>query len=568
MISVLRIFFGAEGTRPWLVLICLLASGVMESLSWASIMPLLSLSTGEMDDDATVATQLVQDVFARVGLTTEVGPLVVVIVAAMGLKCLLVIVAMRYIGYTAANVATDVRERLIRGLMAARWDYFTHQPIGRIANAVSTQAARSGNAYTRAGLFVSSAIQTAVYAVVAVLVSWRVALAALGLGFVIAFAVAPLVGYARRAGKRQTDHTSRLVTYLNDALANVKPLKAMERQSHFAQLLSTKIDKLRKALRRQVISKHVMKNVQEFLIASGLGLGFYLATTVAQVPVAQLFFIGALMMRTMLQIASAQQQLQKGVMVEAAYVALQDLVREIEAAREPISGSEPAVFDRMCRLENVTFSHSDTPVLKDASLELALGQVTVVSGPSGSGKTTLTDLILGLYQPEAGCVSIDGVPLTEVDLASWREQIGYVPQEPVLLHDTVRANVALGDSEIDDAHIWAALEAAGARSFVEPLPEQLDTSVGERGARFSGGQRQRIALARALVREPRLLILDEMTAGLDAKTELDICSAVARLAQETAILVITHRDAWNAYAHRRYHLEAGSITTQEQALGE
>lgn len=565
MARLLKIFFRAEGTKPWLVLGCLILSGMLAMVGWTSVLPLLSLTMGEIDDDQSAATSAVRAFLAEFGLPLEVNSVLLLIAAGFTLRGTLVILAMRYVGYTAADVATGVRERLIRGLLDARWDYFTGLPAGRVANAVSTEATRAGQTYLKAGMFVQYSIEAMAYVAVIVLYSWQAATAALVLGLCVAVGMTPFIRRSRKAGTRQTDHTARLVTYLNDALGNVKPLKAMERQSHFGQHLGEKIKKLRKALRKEVISYHVMRNLQEILIGWVLCGSFFVAKSLFDVPTSQLVAVGALTIRTMLQIASTQQQFQKGVVLEAPYLSLHQLIAEVENAREPSSGSHPAVLDDAVRFEGVTFSHGSTPVLKDASLALGVGTVTVVSGPSGGGKTTLTDLVLGLHRADAGAVTVDGVSLADVEMASWRRQIGYVPQEPVLLHDSVRANVTLGNDDIDDARIWAALEASGARAFVEPLEEQLDTSVGERGTRFSGGQRQRIALARALVREPRLLILDEMTSGLDHDTELDICNKVAALASEMAVLVITHRDTWDAFAHQRYVLDAGKLERVEGA---
>ncbi len=558
-----KIFFQAEGTRPWLVLLCLVLSGVLAMVGWTSVLPLLSIAMGEIDDDQSTATAAVRGLLAQIGLPLEVTSVLALIAVGFTLRGALVILAMRYVGYTSADVATGVRERLIRGLLAARWDYFTSLPIGRVANTVSTEATRAGQAYLKAGMFVQYSIESLAYVAVIFLYSWQAAATALGLGLSVAAGMAPFIRRSRRAGNRQTDHTARLVTYLNDALGNVKPLKAMERQSHFGEHLGQKITLLRKALRKEIISYHVMRNLQEILIAWVLCGSFFVAKSVLDVPTSQLVAVGALIIRTMLMITSTQQQFQKGVVLESPYLSVQDLIAEVDAAREPSSGTRPAVLDEAVRLEGVSFGHGDTPVLKDANLALEVGRVTVISGPSGGGKTTLTDLVLGLHRPDAGDVSLDGVPLTEIDMASWRSLIGYVPQEPVLLHDSVRANVTLGNDDIDDGRIWSALEASGARDFVEPLEEQLDTSVGERGTRFSGGQRQRIALARALVRQPRLLILDEMTSGLDHDTELDICNKVAKLAEDMAVLVITHRDTWDAFAHQRYVLDAGKLERVE-----
>jgi ATP-binding cassette subfamily C protein len=193
-------------------------------------------------------------------------------------------------------------------------------------------------------------------------------------------------------------------------------------------------------------------------------------------------------------------------------------------------------------------------------------EITVLTGPSGAGKTTIADLILGLYVPNQGRVLLDGVPLDELDLQSWRHLVGYVPQELVLFHDTIFANVALGDLGIRKTDVRRALQLAGAWEFVDALPEGMMTQVGEGGAKLSGGQRQRIALARALVGNPQLLILDEVTSALDPETEWQIVQGIQDLAGDMAVLAITHRPAFLEIADRLYRVADGRVVESAPEL--
>ncbi len=212
-----------------------------------------------------------------------------------------------------------------------------------------------------------------------------------------------------------------------------------------------------------------------------------------------------------------------------------------------------------CRFERLRFGFGDELVLDDVTVEAPANCLTVITGASGVGKTTVTDLLLGLYSPQGGRILIDGVPLNEIDIHAWRKMVGYVPQELALFHDTILANVTLGDAAIREPDAIDALKTAGAWDFVERLPAGIHTTVGERGLQLSGGQRQRIALARALAVKPRLLILDEVTSALDPKTEAEICQNVRQLAGDLTIIAITHQSAWVDIADRVYHFDPSGV---------
>jgi ATP-binding cassette subfamily C protein len=244
---------------------------------------------------------------------------------------------------------------------------------------------------------------------------------------------------------------------------------------------------------------------------------------------------------------------------ESAFWALQQTIDESAREAEVYGTGRAPTLDRRIELRGVDFTYGDRPILRDASLSIDNGEVVAILGPSGAGKTTIADLVLGLVRPQRGEVYLDGVALADVDLAAWRHMVGYVPQEMLLLHESVLLNVTLGDPSLSPDDAEQALRAAGAWEFVCELPQGMDTPLGERGARVSGGQRQRIAIARALVHHPKLLILDEATASLDPANEAAIHETVRSLRGHTAILAISHQPALLEIADRVYRLSDGVL---------
>jgi ATP-binding cassette subfamily C protein len=252
--------------------------------------------------------------------------------------------------------------------------------------------------------------------------------------------------------------------------------------------------------------------------------------------------------------------------LESGYWSLKDTIQKAEAHREIALGSQPAAFANMIRLDQVCFSYADQQILSNVSMVLARGEMTTIIGASGAGKTTILDLVSGLLRPKKGEIWIDDQPLAEVELQSWRQMIGYVPQDTVLLHDSVLINVTLGDNRLSEEDAVRALRASMAWDFVKTLPDGIQSSVGERGGNLSGGQRQRVAIARALVHNPKLLILDEATSGLDPESEAAVCDTLRRLKGEITILAISHQSALVEIADNTYRLENGKLVNNRDEL--
>jgi len=243
-----------------------------------------------------------------------------------------------------------------------------------------------------------------------------------------------------------------------------------------------------------------------------------------------------------------------------AYEQLQKL-RSIATTYQEVSGNlEFKELNNNLLFKNVSYFYPNRkPALEGINLEIQKGKMTALIGHSGAGKTTLVDLILGLYTQSTGDILLDGKELVEYDLNSYRQKVGYVPQDPQLFNTTVRENMLWSKPEASENDIWQACHIANSEEFVRELPDGLETILGDRGVLLSGGQRQRLALARAIIRKPDLLILDEATSSLDTESEKLIQKSIENLTGDITIVVIAHRLSTITNADYVYYLEKGKI---------
>lgn len=559
MRHLLKVFFKSPDANPWTVLIALVLASLAEGIGMASFLPLLSVAMNQTAE-GSLAYDLIASLLGAFGLGVSLMNLLFLIVVAVALKAILTIVAMNHVAHAVARVSTGLRARLLKNVMAARWAYFTSQPVGRMANAVSVDATQAGQSYFMAARVMSESIRALVLIIVALTISWEAALYAIIVGISIAASLNFLVRLSKKAGYRQQRRTAELVIHLSDALNNMKPLKAMAKHEGLERLFTDRIAQLQKALHRQVIANVARTSAEEVLIVLVMTVSFFIATDIMKSPVTPLLVVGVILIQTLGAVGKVQQYFQKSVVFEAAHVAVQSLIKEARKEQETNQGRGIPTLDHSIELKHVSFSHSAQPILKDFSASIAANRIYVLTGPSGAGKTSIIDLILGLHRPQSGQVLLDGKPLEDLDLHKWRGMVGYVPQELALFHDSVRANVTLGDPRISESDVEESLKVAGAWDYVSKLPEGLDTVVGERGTRLSGGQRQRVALARALALKPKLLLLDEVTSALDPKSEQDICKRIRTLAGQVTVIAVTHRPALLAVADEVWHLDNGRIT--------
>jgi ATP-binding cassette subfamily C protein len=561
-------FFRAYPFQTLVMLLALLFAGIAEGVGLSALLPLINIAMRADVGDTGAATahdqnqfeRFVTDFLAELGVQPSIGVLLTIIVIGVTLKSLLLLVANKRVGYTAAQVATDLRLEMLRAILRSKWEYFIHQPVGRLTNSLATEAQRSSEAFVNGVTVITFSIQALIYGLVAVAVSWRATLIGLAAGTLIIGISHFLVRMAKKAGRKQTSLLISLLARLTDTLLSVKPLKAMGQEHLVDSVLAMETNRLNKALRRQVFSSALLNAAQEEMFTIVIALGMFVALVKFGMPLATVMVLVVALGRMLAHFGKVQKQYQKMVIAESAFWSMRNTIDAAHQAEEALAhrGVTPS-FTHSIRLQDVTFAYSDKAVLQQLSLDIPHGSLTALIGPSGSGKTTIIDLIIGLLQPQSGAVLVDGTPLSQLDLKAWRRMIGYVPQETILLHDSVHHNVTLGDPTLSAEDVEYALRGAGAWEFTASLPDGPHSTVGERGGRLSGGQRQRIMIARALVHRPGLLILDEATSALDPASEAAIRKTIENLRGGLTILAISHQTGLVKAADQVYRLEHGAL---------
>jgi ABC-type multidrug transport system fused ATPase/permease subunit len=373
-----------------------------------------------------------------------------------------------------------------------------------------------------------------------------------------------------RWGRERQYHDSWRIQHVQQGFGGIKDIKLLGREENFVRQydihnqLSSRAGRLQATIQQlprlwmeslAVVSLAILVTT---VVAQGRGVGDLLATL-------GVFLAAAFrLMPSANRILVALQSLRYGVSV------IETLSSELQSLRPDAPPSYATATSRVpfecgLQLDALTFCYdiNHPPEVTDVSLEVRKGEMIGIIGTSGAGKSTLVDLILGILPPTTGVVTVDGKSI-HTNLSAWQSQIGYVSQTIYLTDDTILRNIAFGlaDEEIDEASVWRALRSAQLDDFVQSLPDKLDTIVGERGVRLSGGQRQRIGIARALYRDPPILVLDEATSSLDVVTEMGVMESVQSLHGKKTVIIVAHRTATVEKCDRVYRLDSGRIVGQ------
>lgn len=559
MLKILKLFFTNKEANPFIVVTCLLLASIAETIGIGTLLPVIAMAAGTESASSNMFSSYAQKALGWVGLPMTLGTLALMVALFMVTKAVLSYLALAYAAYAGARVSTALRQQLLSAIFNARWGYFSEKKSGGISSLIGAEAGRAGESYVVAANVVSSIIQAAAFTVIALVVNWKLALVAVALGLAIAFGLGGFITKARKASYRQTDRTALLLSDMVDAIANIKPLKTMHRYGPLLRSVEKTFQKLRKASIRREMAKAGLAQSGTAIFAILACGGIYVSYSFLKVPFPDLLVSAIILNQIVSAVSRTQRLVQMASLLESSHIRTLELITEAEANREINTGTTAPEIGRGCRFERVNFFHGEKQILHDVTLDIPSNAITVLSGPSGAGKTTIIDLLIGLHRPHTGRILIGGVPIDQLDIVKWRTQVGYVPQELSLFHSTVRMNLTLGDASISDEAVLAALRQAGAEEFISNLAHGLDTDVGEMGTRLSGGQRQRISLARALVGNPKILVLDEVTSALDPVTEAAIVNNIVGLRGDYTIVAITHRPAWTGIADQLYHVSHGRV---------
>ena len=493
---------------------------------------------------ALLTKQVLDDVF----INKDVFMLKVLPLAIIGLGVLkgLFNFAQGYLmNYVGQRVVADIRERLYDHLQTLSLSFFDRTPTGVLMARITNDVAAIQGAVSNAVTGMIKDFFTAVGLVGVVFYrNWQLALIAM---LVFPLAAFPFVRFGRKLRKvsRKSLQTMAYInTFLQETIFGHRIVKAFGMESYesrrFAEANNRYFRYLMKKVKVRALSTPVMELLAYVGIGSFIWIGGYYVIEGKMTPGEFFSFMTALAMLydPLRGLSKVNLLIQEGI---AAAKRVFEILDQTPEVKDSPGAKELPPFSREIEYRDVYFRYGDEMVLKGISFKVRKGEKVALVGSSGAGKTTIINLLPRFYDVIKGAILIDGVDIREVTLRSLRSQIGVVTQQTLLFNDTVRNNIAYGRPDIPQEEVEKVAKAADAHDFIMKLPQGYDTIIGEQGVLLSGGQRQRISIARALLKDAPILILDEATSSLDTESEREVQQALDRLMENRTVLVIAHR---------------------------
>ncbi len=543
------------------------AGAVFESLGLVLLIPILGIVVADPGRGGGVLRRLADELFRAVGAQTPFGRLALLLAIFAALMLVrAVVVTWRDVRLAELQIGflESQRASVAELLGAARWDRLARLRHARITHLMSGDIQRVGagaNFLLQAAL---SVVMLATQCVVALLLAPALAAIAFVLLALVALALEPMVRRAQRLGRFVTGANLSLLDSATQFLGGLKLAISQNLQGAFTREFRATLEDLAArqvdSVRQRSYARLGLNLLSSAVAAAVLLIGFGWL----HVPTTVLITLLLIISRMGGPVGQLQQGLQQVALALPAYDKVVELRAELASVGEPRQIAAASFPEGPVVFEAVSFDHDGDSDAGAAAggvdrLDFTLppGDFVGVCGPSGAGKTTFADLLVGLFPPQTGRITVGGKPLEGETLAAWRDGVSYVSQDPFLFHDSVRRNLAWANPAASEAEMWAALELADAAGVVRRMDRGLDGVVGERGALVSGGERQRIALARAVLRRPRLLLLDEATSAIDVAAERALIGRICDLDPRPTIVLIAHRPESLAPCRRVLRLEQG-----------
>lgn len=554
------------GRRTWTALLFLVLGSLTEGISILLLVPLLHL-VGRADQDFAVRLPNIDFVRWLVpGGTLQLTTVLVALVGLVAAQAAFNRFKSVYMARLLFDFINRLRMNLFESIGKARWGVFSRMRGSDLDHALTGDIDRVQGAAFSLLMLVQIAVLLVGYLVISMFISPVMTAFAIVIGIVMFVALQPFRSRATAFGRVLTSNRQDQYRTVSEFLGGIKVAKSLNVEaSYFAQLQAT-LEKMKADNIDYVRNSSIGTAVFQVASVVGLSLFIYVALVRFNLSLAEIVVLLLVFMRIAPRFMDMQTQAQQVLINLPAYTAMRSLQARFDAEREPghseVEDASKLALDTGLNIRGVSFAYDDgagKAVVSDITFGLPAGKVTALIGPSGSGKSTIADMLLGLLEPTAGKILVDGVEIDAANRRRWRDQVAYVPQDVFLLHDTIAANLRLAAPEASDDDLWTALRAAHAGEFVERLDHRLDTVVGDRGVRLSGGERQRIALARALLRKPSLLILDEATSALDWQNQSLIARSIEGLRGAMTILTIAHRPSMIAFADWVVAMEDGRV---------
>ncbi len=546
-----------------LALILMVITSLTEGISLILLIPLLQLvglnvqqgSLGQIAD-------LVASFFNYIGITPTLAIVLIIYVFIISLNAIILRLQTIETSKIQYEFAATLRKRLFKRITNSNWLFFTRTRSSDFAHALTNEIERISMGTGQFLTLLASLLILAVYLIFALRISGLITGLVFLVGIVLLLLLKRRTQSSASSGENLSIVTKNMYSTAIQHLDGMKTVKSFNMEDKNVKEFSDVADDISKIYLDAIRNYADVKLLFDIGSVVILSIIVFILINIANISTAELLILLFLFVRMIPRFSTIQRSYQYFINMLPAYSFVMNLEDECKRATENQEEQETVEFKKEIRFKDVSFYYNKENGsfgIEKLNLDIEAGKTTAIVGLSGSGKSTVCDLVMGFLKYSNGEILIDNIPLAPENASSWRNQIGYVAQETFLFNDTVMNNLLLADESAKENDMWNALKSASADEFVMKLPDKMDTLIGDRGVILSGGERQRLALARALLRKPALLIMDEATSNLDSKNEKNILDSIDNLHGNISILMITHRLSTIKNADLIYLMDNGEI---------